>query len=84
METITKTALLAPENVEQSVQDRILMLLQAGHQPDDVFKDIYTQCWLSIKTKAHKQDLADFIAKMDRRSVFAIGWVPEGLEELQR
>jgi len=75
--------LLAPENLEQSVQDRILMLLQAGHQPDDVFKDIYSQCWLSIKTKADKQELADFIAQLDRRSVFATGSVPEGLEELQ-
>jgi len=75
--------LLAPENLEQSVQDRILMLLQAGHQPDDVFKDIYSQCWLSIKTKADKQELADFIAQLDRRSVFATGSVPEGLEGLQ-
>jgi len=57
--------------------------LQAGHQPDDVFKDIYSQCWLSIKTKADKQELADFIAQLDRRSVFATGSVPEGLEELQ-
>lgn len=77
-------SLLAPENLEQPVQDRILMLLQAGHQPDDVFRDIYTQCWLSLKTKADRQELADFIAKLDRRSVFATGWVPEGLEELQR
>lgn len=74
--------LLAPENLEQPVQDRILMLLQAGHQPDDVFKDIYSQCWLSLKTKADKQELADFIAKLDRRSVFATGCIPEGLEDI--
>lgn len=77
-------SLLAPENLEQPVQDRILMLLQAGHQRNDVFKDIYIQCWTSLKTKAQKQHLADFIAQIDSRSVFATGWVPEGLEELQK
>ncbi len=73
-------SLLAPENLEQPVQDRILMLLQAGHQPEDVFKDIYSQCWLSLKTKADRQELADFIAQLHPRSVFAPGSVPEGLE----
>ena len=75
--------LLAAENLEQSIQDRIVMLLQAGHQQEEVFKDIYAQCWLSLNTNAKKQDLADFIAKIDRISVFATGWIPEGLEELQ-
>jgi hypothetical protein len=75
--------LLAAKNLQQSVQDRILMLLQAGHQPDDVFKDIYVQCALSIETKAQKQELADYIAVMDRCFVGAVGSIPEGLEELE-
>ena len=72
--------LLAKENLQQSVGDRIVMLLQAGHQQEEVFKDIYAQCALSIETKAQKQSLADYIAVMDRMDVFAVGSIPEGLE----
>lgn len=76
-------SLLAPENFEQPVQDRILMLLQAGHQPDDVFRDIYAQCRTSLQTKAAKQELADHIAVMDRIYVGAVGSIPQGLEEIE-
>ena len=76
-------SLLAPENRSQKVQDRILMLLQAGHQPDDVFRDIYVQCRTSLQTRAAKQELADHIAVMDRINVMAVGSIPQGLEEIE-
>lgn len=70
--------MLAPENLEQSVQDRILMLLQSGYCQEDVFKDIFVQCQQTLKTKAQKQELANYIAVMDRCNVFATGTIPEG------
>ena len=76
--------LLAPENLQQSIQDRILMLLQAGHQQEEVFKDIYVQCRQSLTSRASKQELANHIAIMDRMNVMAIGSIPKGLRELEQ
>ena len=76
--------LLAAENLQQSVQDRILMLLQAGHQQEEVFKDIYVQCRQSLTSRASKQELANHIAIMDRMNVMAIGSIPKGLRELEQ
>ena len=55
------------------VIDRIVKLLSEGHDRNEVYKDIYTKCSMSIKTKNHKQQLADLIAQIDSRSVFAVG-----------
>lgn len=76
--------LLAAENLQQSIQDRILMLLQAGHQQEEVFKDIYVQCRQSLTSRASKQELANHIAIMDRMNVMAIGSIPKGLRELEQ
>ena len=76
--------LLAAENLQQSVQDRILMLLQAGHQQEEVFKDIYVQGRQSLTSRASKQELANHIAIMDRMNVMAIGSIPKGLRELEQ
>lgn len=76
--------LLAAENLQQSIQDRILMLLQAGHQQEEVFKDIFVQCRQSLTSRASKQELANHIAIIDRMDVFAIGSIPKGLRELEQ
>ena len=76
--------LLAAENLQQSIQDRILMLLQAGHQQEEVFKDIFVQCRQSLTSRASKQELANHIAIMDRMNVMAIGSIPKGLRELEQ
>ena len=55
------------------VLDRIVKILSEGHDRNEVYKDIYTKCSMSIKTKNHKQQLADLIAQIDSRSVFAVG-----------
>ena len=55
------------------VIDRIVKLLSEGHDRNEVYKDIYSKCSMSISTKNHKQQLADLIAQIDSRSVFAVG-----------
>ena len=55
------------------VIDRIVKLLSEGHDRNEVYKDIYSKCSLSVQTKNHKQQLADLIAQIDSRSVFAVG-----------
>ena len=55
------------------VIDRIVKLLSEGHDRNEVYNDIYRKCSMSIKTKNHKQQLADLIAQIDSRSVFAVG-----------
>lgn len=76
--------LLAAENLEQSIEDRILMLLQGGHRQEEVFKDIFVQCRSSLKSRASKQELANHIAVIDRMDVTAIGSIPKGLRELEQ
>jgi len=41
-----------------------------------VYKDIHSKCTLSVQTKNQKQQLADLIAQIDSRSVFAVGTIP--------
>tara|TARA_R100001591_G_scaffold24426_1_gene34430 strand:+ start:44 stop:244 length:201 start_codon:yes stop_codon:yes gene_type:complete len=62
------------------VIDRIVVLLSAGYNRCEVYKDIYTKCSLSVKTKNHQQQLADLIAQIDARSVFAVGKIPSGVQ----
>ena len=61
------------------VVDRIVVLLSAGYSRCEVYKDIYKKCSLSVKTKNHKQQLADLIAQIDAKSVFAVGKIPSGV-----
>jgi len=77
-------SLLAPVNLNQPVTDRIVMLLGDGFSEEEIFKDIHSQCWLQIETKAARQRLADLIAQISAINVFATGEVPDGLEELQK
>lgn len=77
-------SLLAPVNLNQAVTDRIVMLIGDGFSEDAIFKDIYSQCWLQMETKAARQRLADLIAQISAIDVFATGEVPDGLEELQK
>jgi hypothetical protein len=58
------------------VIDRIVKLLASGLNRDEVYKDIYSKCTLSVQTKNQKQQLADLIAQIDSRSVFAVGIIP--------
>ena len=74
--------LLAPENLKQPVADRIVMLVNEGHDEAEIFKDIHSQCWLQLETKAARQRLADHIAQISAIDVFATGEVPDELEEL--
>ena len=76
-------SLLAPENLKQPVADRIVMLVNAGHDEAAIFKDIYAQCQLKLTTRAARQRLADHIAQISAIDVFATGQVPDGLEELE-
>jgi len=58
------------------VIDRIVKLLASGLNRDEVYKDIHSKCTLSVQTKNQKQQLADLIAQIDSRSVFAVGTIP--------
>ena len=58
------------------VIDRIVKLFSEGHNRNEVYKDIYSKCSLSVQTENHKQQLADLIAQIDSRSVFAVGKIP--------
>jgi hypothetical protein len=58
------------------VIDRIVKLLASGLNRDEVYKDIHSKCTLSVQTKSQKQQLADLIAQIDSRSVFAVGIIP--------
>lgn len=58
------------------VIDRIIKLLSLGLDRDEVYKDICSKCSLSVQTKNQKQELADLIAQIDSRSVFAVGRIP--------
>ena len=56
--------------------DRIVKLLALGLNRDEVYRDIYSKCTFSIQTKKQQQQLADLIAQIDARSVFATGVIP--------
>jgi hypothetical protein len=58
------------------VIDRIVKLLASGLNRDEVYRDIYSKCTLSVQTKKQQQQLADLIAQIDARSVFATGVIP--------
>jgi hypothetical protein len=77
-ETTNDVPLTEAEAQYGKPQDRIVKLLQLGFSRDEVFHDIYEKCAMSIKTKKHKQELANIIAQIDDISVFSKGTIPEG------
>ena len=58
------------------VIDRIVKLLASGLNRDEVYRDIHSKCALSVQNKNHEQQLANLIAQIDSRSVFANGVIP--------
>lgn len=64
-------------NPNQSVIDRIVMLVQLGFTEAETFTDIHRHCSLSLVTKRSKQELADIIAQTNRMDVFATGLIPQ-------
>ena len=58
------------------VIDRIVKLLASGLNRDEVYRDIYSKCTLTLRTKNQQQLLSDLIAQIDARSVFAVGTIP--------
>jgi len=66
-----------PLNLKESVNDRIVRLLNNGEARDFVFRDIAEHCQGSIDSKKKLQNLADVIAQIDLMNVFATGTVPK-------
>ena len=73
---VNESLLNNKEIMMNQVIDRIVKLLASGLNRDEVYRDIYSKCTLSVQTKKQQQQLADLIAQIDARSVFATGVIP--------
>ena len=67
---------------QESWNDRVIRLLNAGESRDFVFADIVHHAPGSIDSKKKLQNLADVIAQLDSMNVFATGTVPKNLNDL--
>ena len=59
--------------------DRIVELLSHGLSEEETYHQMYEELWqITIPNVKQKQALADGIAQINQRNVFAIGKIPGG------